>query len=227
MAKILLVEDEVDFAKPIFDWLSSKHYTVECCHNFTDAEAALQVCDFDLVILDWNLPGGSGVSLLRNFRARGGATPVLMITANGTIDEKEEGFRAGSDDYLTKPFNLRELSVRVEALLRRPSAYVGSILQAGALKVDPSKHRAFRGEQELDLLPKEFALLEFFLRHPDQVFSAEALLQRVWISDADVTPATVVTTIKRLRKKIDTEHAPSFIENVFSIGYRLRLPKQV
>lgn len=225
MPKILLLEDDADTAKPVSDWLVSKRHLVEHCLTVSDAQNRLNVSHFDLLIIDWNLPDGSGIELLRELRSRGNHTPALVLTAKSGIDDKETAFTSGSDDYLTKPFNLKELGLRVDALLRRPVQLIGSVLTVGDLTLDPESYAVTRGGDDITLLPKEFALLEFFLRHPNQVFSAEAILQRVWVSESEVTTFTVTTTIKRLRRKIDRSGEASAIQTVFGVGYKLLAPR--
>ncbi|MCC6977747.1 MAG: response regulator transcription factor, partial [Candidatus Melainabacteria bacterium] len=131
------------------------------------------------------------------------------------------GLDSGADDYLTKPFHMKELSARVRAVLRRPGNYVGDKLSSGALELDPGNHCVKVDGNEVSLLPKEFALLEFLMRHPDQVFSADALLNRVWASASDSSIDALTTCVKRLRKKIDKDGQPSYIKTVHGVGYKL------
>ncbi|HEY9713198.1 MAG TPA: response regulator transcription factor [Chroococcales cyanobacterium] len=225
MAKILLVEDEPDFSILISEWLKNEHHVVELVENGDDAVDRLKFYKFDLVILDWMLPGKSGIEVCKSYRASGGTSPILLLTAKRHVDEKEQGLDAGADDYLTKPFEMKELSARIRALLRRPTGFSGSILQVGSLSLEPTTFKVTRSGEEISLLPKEFALLEFMMRHPNQVFSAEALLDRVWSSDSEASPETIRTYIKRLRKKIDLEGHPSILSTVHGVGYKLDAPQ--
>jgi two-component system OmpR family response regulator len=143
-----------------------------------------------------------------------------MLTARAHVDEKSAGLDSGADDYLTKPFQIKELGSRVRALLRRPTAFQANNLRVGSLEMDLSNFRVRRGEEEIALLPKEFALLEFFMRHPNQVFSPETLIDRVWTSDKEASPETIRTYIKRLRKKLDLEGERSLLSTVHGIGYK-------
>lgn len=224
MAKILLVEDEPDISVIISEWLKNEHHVVELVETGDDALDRLKFYKFDIVILDWMLPGLSGIEVCKAYRAAGGMTPILLLTAKKHVDEKEQGLDAGADDYLTKPFEMKELSARIRALLRRPSAFSGSVLQVGDLQLEPNTFKVTRNGAEISLLPKEFALLEFMMRHPNQVFSAEALLDRVWSSDSEASPETIRTYIKRLRKKIDIEGQPSILSTVHGVGYKLDQP---
>lgn len=223
MAKILLVEDDPALSEMVSDWLEAERHTIEAVKSFADAQHRLKMLEYDLVILDWQLPDGVGVDLLRGFRARNGQTPVLMLTGKKLIAEKEEGFEAGADDYLTKPFNIKELVARVKALLRRQAPYQGSVLTAGALTLDTAAHRVTKRGEEIRLLPKEFTLLEFFMRHPDQCFTGEALIQRLWSTDQDVSIDALRQSIKRLREKIDDEGGASCITNLRGVGYKLEM----
>ncbi|MBU6451073.1 MAG: response regulator transcription factor [Cyanobacteria bacterium REEB67] len=221
MAKVLVVEDDVALAKMISDWLSLEHHKTELIHDGAEAVHMLKVYDYDLIVLDWELPGIMGVDILKDFRGRGGLTPVLMLTGRGSIDDKEKGFDYGADDYLTKPFHAKELTARLRAILRRPEAFLGDVLRVGNLTLERANFRVMRGDEEIRLLPKEFALLEFLMRNQGRVFAPEALLNRVWVAESEATVDALTTCIKRLRKKIDVEGLPSSIRTVHGVGYKL------
>lgn len=221
MAKILVVEDEADLAKLVRNWLEREHHLVEVAENGIDALTHLQVNRFDVVILDLMLPTLSGMEVCRRYRQSLGKTPILMLTAKDTVEDKAAGLDAGADDYLTKPFHLKELSARVRALVRRGSNQPNNILRLRDIEIDVSEFTVTKGGEEIHLLPKEFRLLEFLLRHPNHVFSAEELLASVWESDTPALLDTVRGHIKRLRKKLDTPGEPSIISTVYGIGYKL------
>lgn len=221
MAKILLVEDDQALAKLVRNWLSLEHHNVETVEDGEEALHRLKVSEYDLVILDWTLPKMAGVEVLKEHRRIGGQTPVLMLTGKDKISDKEEGFDAGADDYLTKPFHGKELTVRIKALLRRPPLLVEDVLRVGDLVLEKGNFSVRRAESEIRLLPKEFALLEFLMRHPNQVFSAEALLERVWVSESESTVEAVTTCIKRLRRKLEADGGTSPIATVHGVGYKL------
>jgi DNA-binding response OmpR family regulator len=221
MARIFVVEDDPELLRTVIDCLPSPNYTVESAGTFNDATGILAVSNFDLIILDWKLPDGEGVDILREYRQRGGRAAALMLTGQSHIDDKEVGFSAGADDYLTKPFNSRELVARVNALLRRPATMLDDCLAVGEIRLYLNSHRVYKGEQEITLLPKEYAVLEHLSRHAGQYFSCDQLLVSVWKSDSESTMDTVVTTISRLRSKIDVAGKPSLIENRRGVGYRV------
>jgi DNA-binding response OmpR family regulator len=221
MAKILLVDDDKDLVGMVQDWLQFEHHVVEAVFNGEDALRLLRGYQYDVVVLDWQLPKMSGVDVLLDFRRAGGQTPVLLLTGKTAIQEKETGLDAGADDYLVKPFHMKELSARLRALLRRPTGVTGNILKARDITLEPQSFRVTKDGAEIQLLPKEFALLEFMMRHPNQVFSADVLLDRVWKSEADVSPETVRTCLKRLRRKIDSEKQESLIQTLHGVGYKL------
>jgi two-component system response regulator QseB len=219
MAKIIVVEDNKDVAEQLRMLLTFEHHTVETAHDGKEASSALRVYDYDVIILDWDLPGMSGIDVLKEYRSHGGSAPILMLTGKDGTDDKERGLDSGADDYLTKPFQMKELAARVRALLRRPAAVKQNVLTAGPLELDPTKYRATRHGELVALVPKEFALLEFLMRNPNQVFNGEALLNRVWPSDSESTMEALRTTMKRLRKKIDPDN--EIIKTVHGVGYVL------
>jgi DNA-binding response OmpR family regulator len=221
MAKILVVEDERALSDVVLDYLGAQNYNADHVADGKEALDRLKFYSYDLVILDWNLPNMEGPDICKAFRASGGTTPILMLTGKRDIDDREYGLDSGADDYLTKPFHMKELGARVRALLRRPAAVVSKDLSARDITLDPTTHRVCKGGQDLDILPKEFALLEFLLRHPRQVFSAEALIERVWPTDSEASSGTIRTYVNRLRSKIDTKGQDSLITTVHGIGYRL------
>lgn len=221
MAKILVVEDDKYLATILGDSLAMQKHLVETAYTGTDGREKLLFYTFDLVILDWDLPKISGIEICTEFRSRGGKTPVLMLTGKDKISEKETGLDAGADDYLTKPFDLNELAARVRALLRRPSGYSGTTLRSGNVEIDPALIKVTRDGEEVRLLPKEYALLEFLMRHKGQVFNTEAILNRVWSSESDATSESFRTCLKRLRQKIDVPGQPSIITTVHGLGYKV------
>ncbi len=221
MPKLLVVEDQKDFADAIRDWLCAQGYLIDLAATGSEALSCLKACDYDLIILDLNLPSVSGIDVARTFRSHGGKTPIIMLTGNRTIDDKELGFDAGADDYLTKPFSMRELSMRVKAQLRRAGNQTDGSLSVRDIIVHPEEHRVMKNGEELNLLPKEFALFLFFLQHPRKVFSAEALVQRVWPSDAEASPDTIRSYITRLRTKLGHSESEPLIVTVHGVGYKL------
>lgn len=223
MAKILLVEDDDMLSDEIASYLAAKHHNVETCDNGSDALELINAYSYDLIVIDWGLPNVTGIEILRSFRLKGGVTPVLMLTGRDKIEEKETGFDAGADDYLTKPFDARELYARIQALLRRPTEFLGATLECSGIRLSTSEHRAYFKESILTLQPKEFQLLEFLMRHKGKAVKSKALLDHVWSSDSDVTSETLYTYIRALRKKIqDAGGHPDIIATVHSVGYTIR-----
>jgi DNA-binding response OmpR family regulator len=220
MAKILVAEDEKALRDVVVDFLSAQNYNVDEVVDGKEALDRLKFYSYDLVVLDWNMPGMDGIDVCKAHRASGGNTPILMLTGKREVDDREAGLDAGADDYLTKPFHMKELGARVRALLRRPAAVVAQNLQARNISLDPVTHIVSKDGKTIDILPKEFALLEFLMKHPKQVFSAEALIERVWPTDSDSSSGSIRTYVNRLRGKIDTEGQDSLITTVHGIGYR-------
>ncbi len=221
MAKILLVEDNLPTATNIRDHLELDRHRVEMVNNGEDALAHLAVGDYDIIVLDMNLPGIDGTEVCRHYRHRGGNAHILMLTANDTMEAKEGGFVSGVDDYLTKPFHPRELSLRVQALLRRSDKLKQDILSYGTLTVDPISHVVTKQGRQIKLAPIEFDLLTFLLRHRGQVFSSEDLLVKVWPSDSERIPETIRVCVRKIRAKVDDPGETSIIENVHGVGYKI------
>lgn len=222
MAKILLVEDDKHIAYLIQFQLAHDRHIVDVCTNGGEALAVLRTHDFDLVILDWMLPDLSGVDVCQQFRGGGGTTPILMLTARSSAQDKITGLDSGCDDYLVKPFNPEELNARVRALLRRPPQIAGRVLKVGEIELDTSTYKVSRNAAPVDLLPKEFAILELLMRHPNQYFSSEAILDRVWQSDANASIDSVRTHIKTLRRKLGDSDSNETIQNTRGLGYRIK-----
>lgn len=222
MAKILIVEDDTHLLSDVVDWLEFEQHTVESVGDGKEADDRLKFYKYDLVVLDWELPGLHGVEVCKRYRAAGGVTPIIMLTGKGQISDKEQGLDAGVDDYLTKPFHLKELSARIRALLRRPATMTGAVLEVAGLKLDTNTKKLMKGDKDIALTPKEYALLEFFMKHPNEVFSQEALLERVWSSESESSVFSVYTAVKALRKKIaEGDEKKSALATVHGLGYRL------
>ncbi|MBX9949856.1 MAG: response regulator transcription factor [Candidatus Obscuribacterales bacterium] len=226
MAKVLIVEDDRQLSALVVDWLTGEKYATEAVYKGTDGLERLKFYKYDVVILDWDLPGLSGVEVCRQFRDEGGTTPILMLTGKKEITDKAEGLDSGADDYLTKPFDVIELSARLRALLRRTNNVTKTVLTAGNLTLDPTSRKVTVCGNEVDLQPKEYSLLEFLLRHPNQPFNAEAIMDRVWTASSDAAPDTVRLHVMRLRNKIDEEGKESIIRTIHRVGYMLVPPKE-
>ncbi len=221
MAKILLVEDEPDLSGAIREWLSDEHYVVELAETGRQALDKLGSTVYDLILLDWMLPELSGLEVCRSYRSEGGAAPVLMLTAKRSLASKEIGLDSGADDYITKPFHLRELSARIRALLRRPCVAPVVVLTADDIELDRIARTVMKGKTQIHLLPKEFALLEILMRNQGKTMSTDFLLDQIWGTNTDVVADTLRSNIKTLRKKIDSPGKPSLIKTVHGIGYRI------
>ncbi|HMB53915.1 MAG TPA: response regulator transcription factor [Thermoanaerobaculia bacterium] len=222
--RLLVVEDERRLADHLSRGLREEGYAVD--HAPTRGRAAELAIEnpYDLVILDLRLPDGSGLDLLADWRRDGRTMPVLVLTARDRQEEKVGGLDAGADDYLTKPFDFAELLARVRALLRRRGTPVRDVLTAGDLSLDRTARRAEIAGRAVELTPKEFALLEYFLLHPDAVLSRATIAEHVWDADYEAKSNVIDVMVARLRRKLggDDGGEPS-IESVPGVGYALRL----
>jgi two-component system copper resistance phosphate regulon response regulator CusR len=221
--RILLVEDDPEIAEFVAQGLREEEYVVEHAANGHAGSHALATSAWDLVVLDWWLPGPDGFTLLREFREAGRITPVLMLTARDAVAQRVEGLRGGADDYLCKPFAFEELLARVEALLRRPPGLAGTELRHHDIVLDPSSNRAERAGQPLRLTAREHALLHFFMRHPAEVLSRTRLYEQVWGERYDGLSNTLEVHVMELRKKLEA-HGPRLLHTVRGRGYMLGDP---
>jgi two-component system, OmpR family, copper resistance phosphate regulon response regulator CusR len=219
--RVLLVEDDPELADVLENGLTEQGFTVVREAGFDAGRARAALGAFDVMILDVLLPGGSGFDLCRLLRARGIGTPVLMLTARDAVEDRVEGLEAGADDYLTKPFAFRELVARVRALARRPPNQVPDVTTVADLEIDFRSHRVRRAGRAIELTAKEFALLEFLMRHRDQVVNRAAISAHVWDENHDPFTNVLEVLIRRLRRKIDDEYDLKLIHTLRGAGYRL------
>lgn len=224
MAKILLVEDDLKLADTIVLWFRSQKYVIEHTANGKQALELITFGSYEAIILDWDLPEIDGLSLCKILRDQRNRTPILMLTGKSEVDDKIEGLDEGVDDYLTKPFDLKELEARLRALLRRFAGQATDILSIADLKLDSQSRRVTKDGRPVVLTPREFSLLEFLLRNKNQIFSSDDLLHKLWHTDSDSSREAVRVCIGRLRQRLDDSENEddSIIETVPKVGYRIR-----
>lgn len=220
--RLLVVEDEKKLAAFIKRGLEKKcGHAVDVVHDGEEGLVYGMTVDYDLIILDIMLPRRDGLSVLRELRLKGIKTPILLLTAKATIESKVEGLDSGSDDYLTKPFDLRELVSRINALLRRNSVDQPVQLTIADLTLDPVKRIARRGERALELTAREFSLLEYLMRKKGHALSRSQIMDHVWSGEFEGTSNIVDVYIKYLRGKVDLPGSTKLIHTVWGVGYRL------
>ena len=222
--RILLAEDDSRVAGFVRRGLREEQYALDVAADGEKALFMAQTGEYDLIILDLMLPKKDGMEVLRTLRAFKLGTPVLILTAKDKPKDKVEGLNAGADDYLTKPFGFEELLARVRALLRRRGDMVPTVLTAGDLQIDTLKHKVSRGGKDLDLTNREYALLEFFLRHPNEVVTRTKLSEHVWETDFDTFSNVIDVHVARLRQKINDGFSLKLLETVRGRGYVLQIP---
>lgn len=225
MSKFLLIEDDKELAKSLVSYLQLEAHQIEHVENGEDAVQLFAHFNFDLIILDWELPGIKGVDVLRNLRSAGNSTPVIFLTGRSDIDSKELGLDHGADDYLTKPFDVRELAARIRSLLRRPGGLLPGKIQVGNLIIELDTKKVFANGASVRLTNKEYAVLEFLIRHPNQVFGSKALMQSVWPSDSEAGDDTVRACVKNLRRKISFDDV-CIVKTIPGAGYTIEIEAQ-
>jgi DNA-binding response OmpR family regulator len=221
--RVLVVEDEHKIANSIKKGLEQESYAVDVAYDGDDGFDLASTEDYDLIILDLLLPGMDGITVCRKLREAKIHTPILMLTAKGQLGDKVEGLDAGADDYLVKPFAFEEILARVRALARRPHNFIGTILGVADLSLNTASYEVKRADKQIQLSNKEFALLEYLLRHPNQILTKDQIIGHVWDYDADILPNTVEVYIGYLRNKIDKPFpkSPALIHTVRGFGYKL------
>lgn len=220
--RILVVEDERTLSDLIVKKLTLEHYTVDACYDGKDAEDYLAFAEYDAIVLDIMLPGQSGLELLTKLRAKQDATPVLLLTARDSIEDRVAGLNAGADDYLVKPFAFDELTARIRVMLRRRTGSLRNIFTLADLTVDCDARIVKRGEKEIALSGKEFAILEYLIRNAGIVLSRDKIGHHIWNYDYEGSSNMVDVYIRYLRVKLDRDFEPKLIHTVRGAGYVLR-----
>jgi heavy metal response regulator len=220
--RILVVEDEKKTASFIRKALQAEGFAVDMCGNGDDALAAAAATPFDALVLDIMLPGRDGLSVLSQLRERKNATPVLLLSARGEVNERVAGLNAGADDYLPKPFIIAELVARVRALVRRGGDNKSIVLRLADLALDTISHEVKRGNAKIELTVREYRLLEFLLRNTGRICGRMSIIEKVWDYDFDPGTNLVDVYVKRLREKIDDGFEPKLLHTVRGIGYVLK-----
>lgn len=219
--RVLVVEDEPSIANFVRQGLTEAGYAVDLAWDGREGLDFALVADYDAYVLDIMLPKMDGLALMRELRRRGDKTPTLMLTARDTVDNRVEGLDAGADDYLVKPFAFPELLARVRALLRRPPLQTGTILKIGDLEMDTAKREVRRDGRFIELSPREYAVLEYLMRHPNQVLSRTQIGEHVWNFDFYNESNVVDVYIGYLRRKLDKDSDISLIQTIRGVGYRM------
>ena len=219
--KLLLAEDEVELNQALAAELKHNNYTVDCVYDGEEALDYLEMSDYDGVILDIMMPKKDGLEVLRTIRAARNAVPVLLLTAKSQIDDKVEGLDAGADDYLAKPFVMKELLARIRAMTRRQSSFTDNVLSFENLSLDRAVFEMSVGEEKIRLANKDFQMMEMLMANPDQVISTDRFMEKIWGYDSDTEISVVWVYISNLRKKLASLGANAEIKAVRNQGYSL------
>jgi DNA-binding response OmpR family regulator len=220
--RILLVEDDRIIATAVEEALVVSHYAVDCVSDGVSADEMVAVNSYDVILLDWGIPGRSGIDLLRSWREQGIEVPVLMLTGRVEVEDRVDGLNSGADDYLTKPFSVAELLARVRSLIRRCDRSLQMHLVAADVAMDRSAHQVTVGGEAIELSPKEFALLEYFLHRVGEVITRAEIAEHVWDDAFDPMSNVIDVTVHRLRRKIDNGFATALLHTVKGFGYVLK-----
>ena len=223
MAKILIAEDDTRVVQTVQDILTFQHHVVDVAKDGAEAIELLRYSDYELLILDVDMPEKSGFDICRSYRSGGGKAPVLFLTGKSQIHDKEEGFVSGADDYLTKPFHMKELQLRVDALLRRPVELVSRVLELNSLRLDLNSRvlATTDGGNETTLSAQECSVMELLMKRAGDYFSTEELLRKAWPADTDRSIDTVRSCLRHIRRKLSSLKADHLLESSYGLGYRL------
>lgn len=222
--RILVVEDNHRLNDSLKMNLVHEGYSVDVAYDGQEGQDLAELTPYDLIILDILLPKKDGLEVCRELRRRRIPTPILLLTARDSIDDRVQGLDCGADDYLVKPFAMRELLARLRALQRRPLPYTSGQLETGDLLLDPVTHRVEREGRPIDLTPREFALLEYLMHHPNQVITREMIEQHIWNDELEYESNVIDVYVRRLRRKIDDPFATRLLTTIRGVGYRLTPP---
>ena len=220
--RILVVEDQKDLNDIIVRKLTNEHYSVDACYTGDDALDFIRCAEYDAIILDIMLPGITGLGILKDMRDKGDKTPVLLLTALGTVDDRVAGLDAGADDYLVKPFDFDELMARVRALIRRGGDRASSVMTSGDLTLDSASRQVQRAGQDISLTAKEFDILEYLMQNEGKVLSRDKLSNHIWNYDYDGGSNVIDVYVHHLRKKIDGGFDEKKIITVKGAGYMVK-----
>jgi DNA-binding response OmpR family regulator len=220
--KILIIEDEAELVKSLVSYLREENYLCESAVDYNTALEKIELYDYDCILLDISLPGGSGLNLLKQLKQNNKLDGVLIISAKNSVDDRVEGLKLGADDYLPKPFHLSELSARIAAIIRRKNFNGNSLLRFNQITIDTIAKVAYSAEQPLDLTRKEFELLLYFISNKGRVVSKNAIAEHLWGDEMDVANNYdfIYTHIKNLRKKLMENDGSDYIKSVYGMGYK-------
>lgn len=220
--KILIIEDEAELVKSLVSYLREENYLCESAVDYNTALEKIELYDYDCILLDISLPGGSGLNLLKQLKQNNKLDGVLIISAKNSVDDRVEGLKLGADDYLPKPFHLSELSARIAAIIRRKNFNGNSLLRFNQITIDTIAKVAYSAEQPLDLTRKEFELLLYFISNKGRVISKNAIAEHLWGDEMDVANNYdfIYTHIKNLRKKLMENEGSDYIKSVYGMGYK-------
>lgn len=222
--RILVADDDIRFCDILKRGLEENAYSVDCVHDGEEASLYAESAPYDLILLDIMMPGKNGLTVLRQLRGKHIKTPVLMLTAKDTVEDRVKGLDTGADDYLVKPFDFAELLARVRALLRRDGKEKSAEIRIGDLTLNTSTREVFWKERMVDLTAKEYAILEYLMRHPNALVTRSMIENHSWDYDFDSMSNLVDVYIRRIRLKLDPDEGKSIIQTVRGAGYRLKTP---
>jgi DNA-binding response OmpR family regulator len=225
--KVLIIEDDRDVAEMIKSGLRSESYTVEVSPDGADGSFLARSYDYDVIVLDYSLPKKNGLEVCREIRASGKKTPIIFLSVNDEVDLKVQALECGADDYMEKPFALKELVARLKAIIRRPVRDTKEIIRIHDVELDSDKSSVTRGTKVIRLTRKEFSMLEYFMSNPGMVLSRALLMEHVWSADSDPFSNTVEAHIRNLRMKINSGNKPNLIVNIPGRGYIFDTPENL
>ena len=224
--RILLIEDNHRLSDSLRATLVEDGYAVDAAYDGLEGEEMALLTPYDIIVLDIMLPKRDGIEVCRSLRDQKNTTPILMLTARDALDDRVLGLDSGADDYLVKPFEIKELRARLRALLRRGMGNKSGDLLVEDLRLDPATHYVWREEKPIDLTAKEYALLEYMMRNPNRLITREMVIAHLWDYDQSIASNVVDVYIRRLRRKVDDPFKVKLIETIRGAGYRLRDPER-